>query len=360
MSAMGSSRLWGKITVLIAVCGWCLSAQAKYDGGSGTEAEPYRIRQVSDWQDLMATPADWASHFILTSDIDLNDVPITPVGNSTNLFTGVFDGNDNVIRNADVNMPDCNYVGLFGYLAGTIKNLGVEDVSIVGRDYVGGLVGYNGFFGCDIGGCEMYPGCNDGAISDCYSSGSVSGDEDVGGLVGLNAYGASISNCYSTASVSGNDDVGGLVGENYGTMSNCYSTGSVSASGWVVGGLVGYNGFFGCEMYPGFIYKCYSTGRVSRGMGLVGGNDYGGEVADSFWDTETSGQSASSGGTPKTTAEMMTQTTFTSAEWDFVEVWDIGENQTYPFIRTYAAGDIDHDATVDFRDVAHLAESWLR
>jgi hypothetical protein len=57
---------------------------------------------------------------------------------------------------------------------------------------------------------------------------------------------------------------------------------------------------------------------------------------------------------------MKTQGAFTSAGWDFIEVWDIGENQTYPFLRTYAPGDIDHDGVVDFRDIAYLAESWLR
>jgi len=118
-----------------------------------------------------------------------------------------------------------------------------------------------------------------------------------------------------------------------------------------------------CLEYSGYIYKCYSTGSVS-GMGddvggLVGLHEAG-EVADSFWDTETSDQSSSAAGTPRTTAEMKTQSTFTSAGWDFIEVWDIGENQTYPFLRMYVAGDINHDGVVDFRDIAYLAESWLR
>jgi len=151
MSRMGSSRLWGKITVLVAVCGWALSAQAKYGGGAGTEAEPFRISVVSDWQELMATPADWASHFVLTDNLDLDGVLLSPVGNDANNFTGVFDGNDCVISNAD------GYVGLFDYLgtAGEIKNLGVEDVSIFGSYPVGGLVGDN-----------------HGTLSNCYSSGS--------------------------------------------------------------------------------------------------------------------------------------------------------------------------------------------
>jgi len=203
MSTMGSSRLWGKIIVLIAVCGWCLPAQAKYDGGSGTEAEPYRISGVSDWQELMATAADWASHFALTADIDLNGISITPIAPDTSTtsggfqgtpFTGVFDGNDNVISNVDVNMPGSDFVGLFGYLGtdGQIKNLGVEDTLIIGKSSVGGLAAGNS-----------------GTISNCYSSGSVSGTSTVGGLAGFND--GAISNCYSTGDVNGVRSVGGLV-----------------------------------------------------------------------------------------------------------------------------------------------------
>jgi hypothetical protein len=105
------------------------------------------------------------------------------------------------------------YLGLFGWLGtgGQIRRLGVEDVSIVGGDYVGGLVGYN-----------------DGAISYCYSTGFVSGDQYVGGLVGFGGIGT-ILICYSAASVSGSFCVGGLVGHtNGGNISNCYSTGFVS------------------------------------------------------------------------------------------------------------------------------------
>ena len=427
MSAMGSSRLWGKITVLIAVCGWCLSAQAKYDGGSGTEAEPYRISAVSDWQELMATPADWASHFILTSDIELDGVSITPIAPDTSAsyefqgvpFTGIFDGNDYVIRNVDVNTPGRDYVGLFGYLGtdGQIKNLRVEDTSILGRDYVGGLAARNrgtvsdcystgsvsgnryvgGLVGHSsvgtIANCystgsvsgDRYVGGlaghnEDATITNCYSAGSVNGGLDVGGLVGENWWGT-ISNSYSSGSVNGGLDVGGLVGENYdeGIVTNCYSTASVTGEDYV-GGLVAFNsrstitnsystgsvtgedvvgGLSGCT--DGTVANCYSSGLVTgdfRLGGLVGW--YHGVIRDSFWDVNTSGSATSDGGTPKTTAEMKTESTFTSAGWDFIGVWDIGENQTYPFLRTYPAGDINHDGAVDFRDVAHLAESWLR
>ena len=175
---------------------------------------------------------------------------------------------------------------------------------VSGNDGVGGLVGVNG-----------------GNISNCYSTGTVSNAPNsdysrVGGLVGEN-YG-SISNCYSTSAVSG-ECVGGLVGENDGSTINCYSTGSVSGFGYV-GGLVGLNRYS--------ISNCYSTGAVS-GSGYVGGlvgrnsgSSYccgmdGGTVSGGFWDVNTSGQTTSDGGTGMTTAQMKTVSTFTSAGWDF-------------------------------------------
>ncbi|MHC4616544.1 MAG: hypothetical protein ACYTEQ_02190, partial [Planctomycetota bacterium] len=62
----------------------------------------------------------------------------------------------------------------------------------------------------------------------------------------------------------------------------------------------------------------------------------------------------------KTTAEMQTESTFTDAGWDFVEVWDIGEGQTYPFLRTHSAGDLNHSGLVDWHDFAILAGHWLQ
>jgi hypothetical protein len=66
---------------------------------------------------------------------------------------------------------------------------------------------------------------------------------------------------------------------------------------------------------------------------LVGNNNS--SVNNSFWDTETSGQATSAGGTGKTTAEMQTESTFTDAGWDFTTVWDIEDyfGINYPFLR---------------------------
>ena len=260
-----------------------------------------------------------------------------------------------------------SYVGgLAGLNDRTITNCySTANVSGTGR-YVGGLIGSND-----------YPG----AIIECYSIGTVNGNDYVGGLVGINGYssGATITNCYSTASVSGSRWTGGVAGYNYrGEITTCYSTGSVSGTGMDAGGLVGHNGDTISECYSTgnvsgdpnvgglvghnltIIKKCYSTGSVSGTQyagGSVGRND--GTVSDSFWDTETSGRSESAAGIGKTTVEMKMMRTFASAGWDFIEVWDIGENQTYPFLRTYLAGDINHDGVVDFRDITHFAADWL-
>jgi len=67
---------------------------------------------------------------------------------------------------------------------------------------------------------------------------------------------------------------------------------------------------------------------------------------ESFWDTETSGQITSDGGTGKTTAEMQMKNTFTDAKWDFVDetdngtedIWWILEGQDYPRLWWEASG----------------------
>jgi len=82
------------------------------------------------------------------------------------------------------------------------------------------------------------------------------------------------------------------------------------------------------------------------------------DVNTSFWDIETGGPDNAIG-TPLPTVEMQTDSIFTDAGWDFIDVWNIGENQTYPFLRVYSAGDINHDDIVNFYDLAILAGQWL-
>lgn len=123
-----------------------------------------------------------------------------------------------------------------------------------------------------------------------------------GSLLGENQNGGQVSNSYATGSVTGNDDVGGLVGYNTANgsiISNSYASGSVSGSGWQ-GGLVGLAG---------------------------------GDASNCYWNTTTSGQSNGNGTgvTGKTDTEMKQQATF--AGWDFTNIWEIEEGVSQPSLR---------------------------
>ena len=203
-----------------------------------------------------------------------------PIWNSSNPFTGTFDGGGHKITNLYINRPSTDFVGLFGTIASgsEIKDVGLEDVDIKGNERIGGLVSQNR-----------------GNITNTYSTGSISGNEDVGGLVGEN-YGM-VTNSYSNSNVSGDgyyDFVGGLVGyDGGGTITQSYSTGSVNggSSGLYVGGLAGcvddgtvsdsYTGSVSGYDYVGgligyvnpwaTVTNTYSTGSVCGTLSLTGG-----------------------------------------------------------------------------------------
>jgi len=294
MSGTRISSLLGKITVLVVICCCCLPAQAEYGGGTGEPNDPYLIYDANQMNAIGADSNDWDKHFILMADIDLSSFTGTEFNiigyykssSNNKPFTGVFDGNDHTISNFTYDSNGVNYIGLFGYVYGynaEIKDLGLiaPDVDAGTGNLVGSLVGqlYSGTLtNCystgSVSGLEWYTGGlvglngRSGTITNCYVEGvSVSGDYYVGGLVGGNW--GTVSNCYSTGDVSGDVGVGGLVGYTNGIVSNCYSTGSVSGTGENIGGLVG-------ESWYGTITNCYSTNSVSGSLfvgGLVGLND---------------------------------------------------------------------------------------
>ena len=224
--------------------------------GSGVEGDPYQIWTAGDMQAIGGNSAYWDAHFELMADIDLSAYTGTSFNiigyylSGDNPFTGVFDGNGHTISNFTYTSTGTSTIGLFGYIAGDSAE--VKDLGLINAEVDAGTGGEVG----SLVAC-LWEG---GTVSDCYvEGGSVSGGSAVGGLVGGSGRGT-ITNCYSTGSVSGTDWVGGLVGKSSGTITNCYSTGSVSGT-WNVGGLVGGGGA---------IFNCYSTCDV-LGEGYVGG-----------------------------------------------------------------------------------------
>ena len=269
------------------------------------EEQPTTTSEIWDWYDLDAVRDNLSGSHVLMKDIDSTTAGYTelasntanqgkgwqPIGTQENAYTGTFDGQGYEISDLFINHPSEANVGLFGVVdeRGLVRNVGVVNADVTGEWFVGGLVGY----------------ANECTISNCQSTGSATGDSYVGGLVGWNR--DTVRNCYSLASVTGEWLVGGLVGHNRGTVSNSYSSGVVSGNE-DVGGLVGRN--------------------------------YEAIVSNSFWDSQTSGQTTSDGGTGKTTAEMKSIATFTA--WDIIAVapgqtnsayiWNIVDGETYPLL----------------------------
>ena len=268
-----------------------------------------------------------------TGDVNGNDYVGGIVGRNGYGFL------ENCTATGDVSGND--YIGgMIGYSLGCRgANISARG-NVIGNEDVGGLVGYHtsnrlDFLNCyatgNVSGSKaiggLFGNLTSGILNFCYSEATVSGDEDIGGLVGFNLIGE-ISDCYGIGAVDGSKNVGGLVGNNrIGTVSDCYGIGAVDG-GKNAGGLVGNN------MY-GTVSNCYSAGTINGSInigGLVGLNGY--EVEKCFWDTTTSGQLTSDGGTGKTTTQMRFSTTFTNAGWKFPSIWNICEGSSYPYLQS--------------------------
>ena len=203
----------------------------------------------------------------LDKNIDLTGKDWTPIGTSfDNSYTGTFDGGGHTITGLTITTKD-QFVGLFGYLnrAGTVKNVVMEGIQITS----------NHMFGC-TGGVVGYSW---GTIENCSVSGSVSGTDCVGGVVGSQKAG-SIIGCCTSATVKGTHYVGGVAGEKWGTMTACYATGNVtleiaSQKNLYGGGVVGLNG-------GSRVLACYATGNVTSTGSSTGNVHIGGLFGDSY------------------------------------------------------------------------------
>ena len=205
----------------------------------------------------------------LDTDIDLTGKDWTPIGtNYEKRYKGTFDGRGHTIKGLTVTTND-QFVGLFGYLdkAGTVKNVVMEGIQITSNHVLmsgntGGVVGYSW-----------------GTIENCSVSGSVSGTNCVGGVVGSQKAG-SIIGCSSSAIVKGTRYVGGVAGEKWGTMTACYATGNVtleinSPQDLSGGGVVGLNG-------GSTVLACYATGNVNSKGSNTGNVHIGGLFGDNY------------------------------------------------------------------------------
>ena len=306
-------------------------------------------------------------YYVQTEDIDLNNDSWTPIGDNSDPFKGAYNGSGKTISNLSVN-DNGGHTGLFGFVEDAhLKNINLVNVNIddAGNTAIGGLVGFaSGNYAianCSVSGTGAINGesnvggligsaSSSGSVTGCSVSGvdingsgnrigglvgdslvpivnshaavSVAGDDNVGGLVGHTT--SNIEQSYATGDVTGVNQVGGLVGTHYGPIYNSYATGD--ATGDIsVGGLVGssygpiYNSYAngdatGVDKVGGLVglsrndvTNSYSTGVVfgtdDNVGGLVGENESG-IVANSYYNSDTSGQNDTDKGEPRTTAQM--------------------------------------------------------
>ncbi len=184
------------------VCSLCNAPEASYmtavDGvfQIGTAAQ---LR----WFSAYVNAGNNSANAVVTADIDLENVPINPIGRFGDRMSGnvqyrsTFDGQGHIIKNLKINTGGNWETGLFGRLAwssgAVVKNLGVENADITSGHDTGRASAIVGFVGADC------------TVENCF----------VFGTININA---------------GNEK-GGVVAPNSGTVKNCWTTYEKVSSG---------------------------------------------------------------------------------------------------------------------------------
>jgi hypothetical protein len=268
---------------------------------TGEADAPFLIHNELELRQVGTGTDGWnlSAYYKLAADIELA-LPApetsnwTPIGTSAKRFTGSFNGNNKTITGLIINNPNAtSSQGMFGSIGagGEVKNLTLAGCNVYGKTNVGGVAGSNGL--------NVTAG-NSGTVRNCYATGNVSGNVNVGGVMGISN--GTVENSYATGAITGNNYVGGVVGRigqssipnPSATVKNCYATGNVEGTTGV-GGVIGY------ILYTGIVKNSYATGNITGNgtdgtliggvaghnigtvencyaTGIVSGNDYVGGV----------------------------------------------------------------------------------
>ena len=146
----------------------------------------------------------------LADDIDLGYNDFSPIP----IFGGTFNGNGHSINGLRITAQGSG-IGLFRYVekGGKIENLEVHGIVAPegSQNVIGGIVG------------ENY-----GTIKDCTFGGSVTGEKNVGGIVGNNAESGQVISCETLGKVHGMTATGGIAGNNSGTLIKCENNAGIN------------------------------------------------------------------------------------------------------------------------------------
>jgi hypothetical protein len=174
-----------------------------------------------------------------------------PIGTYEQPFRAIFDGQGHVIRN--LHSKGNASLGLFGSADGAIlRNIHLKSINISGDTT-----------SVDVAALLSY--ANNTELENCSVQGSVSGGNNVGGVVG-HADQGKISNCSANINVQAYEiNVGGIVGLAKGTQLQ-----ELKASGSVHGGDFSVGGIVGSSLDHSELNKLSFKGRVT-GKSWVGG-----------------------------------------------------------------------------------------
>lgn len=247
--------------------------------GSGTQESPYLISTAKEFKYLIGNISKSSGkYYRLTTDIIIaENAEWQSIGNSTNKFSGHFDGNGHIIQS---NLIQNSIFGYTGNNA-SIRNLTViANITNTANTYIGGIVGY----------------ADNTTVTNCHYKGTLIYNEtttnlNIGGIAGQASNACTILHCTSNGEIQGestntkgNVRIGGIVGiiMSPGEIKDCnnYSTikGSNSTSVSYTGGIVGYtnpsssfSNIIGCINY-GKIYNGSTTSSNITTSGGIAGN----------------------------------------------------------------------------------------
>ena len=224
-----------------------------------------------------ATRANNGVNFVLKADIDLDNMPWTPIGTESNNFVGTFDGNGHSIKNLNIVVETAKegkaFMGFFGYAKNaTIKNVVFENayVNVACLD-IDHSQGHIGAVAGSLEGTSTIENVTVKGDITVYATQTANGASRVAVIAGGNAFGdVTMKNVHVVAnegsSLIANNNVGALAGQLQGKMvfENCSSNINVTANKFFAGGLVGI------AAGDSYIKNCHTTGNVSVVAGREG------------------------------------------------------------------------------------------
>lgn len=251
----------------------------------------YKASGLKAWADHVKN-VDRSTNVTLMNDITFGENEYwSPVGNTSNVFKGIFDGNGKTIKGLKIGRSDSKDIrnALFGRMGGNavIKDLTVESPVCYGGTYVSVLACTcednsqiinchvnDAKIECIFGGtsgiiCGSLQG---GYIEGCTATGTVTGKgvTIVGGFIGEIKLNSSVVCSGFEGTVTGNSEkYGGFAGYLYGKIIGCYAVASVTGSnntGGLVGYVLGSNNSLSASYFKGSV-KCSNTYA-----GLIAGN----------------------------------------------------------------------------------------